>query len=128
LFWTCARLKTSDEILVQAQRITATAGKDGNSGLPAVEGFHRDNVSLVGILVVNRSNVTGGVSMLSYSSDTDATAFADTLDPGDLLLFNDQNVWHYTTPIYQKERGAVGFRDVVLFGSPSSRLEDWGEL
>ncbi|MBF6074265.1 2OG-Fe dioxygenase family protein [Nocardia beijingensis] len=123
LFATGARLRENDEILVQAQRVTATAGFGGNQGLPAVEGFHQDAVGLVGILVVNRHHIDGGMTLLSREQNTEHAVFAAQLEPGDLLLIDDQRLFHYTTPIYSAEPDRIGFRDVVLFGWPSARLE-----
>ncbi len=55
-----ARLLPAEEILVQAQRITATSGDDGRTGFPVVEGWHQDNINVLVILLISRVNVTGG--------------------------------------------------------------------
>jgi hypothetical protein len=118
LFATAARLTSTDEILVQAQRIKTG---DATVGLPAVEGFHQDDVDLVGLLVVSRHEISCGHSFLSRTRGTEQTVFAGELAPGDLLVFNDRALFHYTSPIHPLDAGSVGHRDVVLLAWPSSR-------
>jgi hypothetical protein len=116
LFAACANLDQDDEILVQAQRITA----DGQTGYPVVEGWHQDNIQVLGLLLINRVNVSGGISMLSPDRGQ-SLAFAQTLAPGDLLLINDPEVWHNTTAIDQIAAGQPAFRDIVIITSPTNR-------
>jgi hypothetical protein len=117
IFAACADLDASDEVLVQAQRITATAGQ---TGYPVVEGWHQDNIKVLGLLLVNRSNVSGGVSLLSPDRGQ-TISFSRTLAAGDLLLINDREVWHNTTPIEQLRGERLGFRDIVIITSPTNR-------
>jgi hypothetical protein len=117
IFAACANLDATDEVLVQAQRITATHGQ---TGFPVVEGWHQDNIKVLGLLLINRSNVSGGVSLLS--PDRGKTVdFSRTLAAGDLLLINDPDVWHNTTPIEQLRSDLPGFRDIVIITSPTNR-------
>src|SRR4051812_8000970 len=116
LFAACANLDQDDEMLVQAQRITA----DGGTGYPVVEGWHQDNIQVLGLLLINRVNVSGGISMLSADRGA-SLAFAQTLAPGDLLLINDPEVWHNTTAINQILAGQAAFRDIVIITSPTNR-------
>jgi hypothetical protein len=118
LFQTAARLPEDAEVLVQAQRITT--GNDGKIGHPAVEGFHQDDVSWVGILLIARSSLSGGMTLVSSTSDEHGLVFAGELQAGQLLVLQDRKVWHYTSPVYDTTQ-APGHRDVILFGSPSCR-------
>jgi hypothetical protein len=117
IFGACAGLDETDEILVQAQRITAEQGK---TGLPVVEGWHQDDIQVLGILLVNRSNVSGGVSLLSRDRGK-SVCFEQQLKPGDFLLINDTVMWHNTTPIKQMNFDLSGFRDIVIITSPTNR-------
>jgi hypothetical protein len=120
VFAACANLDAEDEILVQAQRITAAKGR---AGYPVVEGWHQDNIRVLGILLVNRVNVSGGISMLSFDGGK-TLAFAQLLEPGDLLLVDDTVMWHNTTPIEQMRSDLPGFRDIVIITSPANRHPD----
>jgi hypothetical protein len=117
IFGACAGLDESDEILVQAQRITAEQGK---TGLPVVEGWHQDDIQVLGLLLINRSNVSGGVSLLSRDRGR-SLAFEQQLRPGDFLLINDTVMWHNTTAIKQLTQDLPGFRDIVIITSPTNR-------
>ncbi|MET0190056.1 MAG: 2OG-Fe dioxygenase family protein [Pseudonocardia sediminis] len=121
LFHAAAGLAPGAEVLVQAQRISACAGPDGDAGQPAVEGFHQDDVDAVGILVVDRVNVRGGVSMLSTGPGVEEVAFAGLLEPGRMLVLDDRRLWHYTSSVRRVRAGVPAYRDVILFGWPSSR-------
>lgn len=117
MFAACAGLTARDEVLVQAQRITST---DGQTGFPVVEGWHQDNIKVLGLLLINRVNVSGGISLLSPDKGKNLS-FAQTLAPGDFLLINDTEVWHNTTPIEQLRRDLPGYRDIVIITSPTNR-------
>jgi hypothetical protein len=121
IFAGCARLGMRHEILVQAQRITASSGDDGNTGFPVVEGWHQDNISVLGIFLVNRVNVAGGISMLARDCRGDDLAFAQTLGMGDLLLVDDTAYWHNTTPIARIDPSRPAYRDIVIMTWPSCR-------
>jgi hypothetical protein len=121
IFAACALLRHDHEVLVQAQRITASSGEDGTMGFPVVEGWHRDNTQVLGIFLVNRVNVEGGISLLSRDSSGDKLAFARTLGVGELLLIDDTVNWHNTTPIKKVRENAPAHRDVVLLTWPSCR-------
>jgi hypothetical protein len=124
VFATVARLGDEHEILVQAQRITASSGDDGRTGFPVVEGWHRDNTRVLGILVINRVNITGGISLLAHDERGSRLALAQTLDPGDLVFVDDTVLWHNTTPIAKVRANAPAYRDVVILTWPSCRAPE----
>jgi hypothetical protein len=96
-------------------------GPYGTTGFPVVEGWHRDSTSVLGIFVVDRFNVSGGISMLARDSGGVNMAFARTLDIGDLLLVDDPSLWHNTTPISKIDPMKPAHRDVVILTWPSCR-------
>ncbi|MBE9179578.1 2OG-Fe dioxygenase family protein [Oculatella sp. LEGE 06141] len=108
----CQRCSSSNEVGVHQIRITA----DHHLGNPAPEGIHRDGVDLVGIVCVNRDNIDGGETHLYQASDR-SLVFAKVLNPGELLLVNDRQFFHFTTPI-QARSPQEGVRDVFVFTCP----------
>jgi len=121
IFAACAQLRYEHEILVQAQRITATGGTDRATGYPVVEGWHQDNTAVLGIFLVNRVNVEGGVSLLSADRQGTTVVLEQALAVGELLLIDDTSLWHNTTPITRARADAPAYRDVVLLTYPSCR-------
>ncbi|MEM9904393.1 MAG: 2OG-Fe dioxygenase family protein [Cyanobacteria bacterium P01_D01_bin.44] len=105
------------EIGIHQIRITTGATQLGN---PAPEGIHQDGVDLVGILCINRHQVDGAITQLSLAKGT-APIFSKVLNPGELLVFNDHQFFHYTTPI--SPAGVNGYRDVFVFTCPDMPFE-----
>lgn len=88
-----------------------------HSGNPAPEGIHRDGTDFIGIFAVNRHNIQGGATHL-YTNRKEKPVFSKVLNPGDLLLVNDHEFLHFTTPIKPVVE-EVGYRDVFVLTSPS---------
>jgi hypothetical protein len=123
LFQTVTRLAHDEEVLVQAQRVTAGTGRAGH---PVVEGFHQDGVDYAGILLVSRHGLAGGKTLLAADSGGSALVFAGELEPGQLLVLDDRRLWHYTSPVRDVTGPGLGHRDVILFGWPSCcRPRSW---
>jgi len=102
------------EVGVHQIRTTCLADNYGN---PAPEGIHRDGTDLIGIFSVDRENIQGGETHL-YRSRKEEPVFKQVLNPGELLLINDQEFFHYTTPIKPVSDG-LGTRDVFVLTCPS---------
>ena len=107
----CRRCSTSTEIGVHQIRITA----DQHVGNPAPEGIHRDGVDVIGIFCVNRDGVIGGETHL-YPKKDGNPVFTKVLNPGELLIVNDRQFLHFTTPI--QAQATEGVRDVFVFTCP----------
>lgn len=101
---------------VGVHQIRTTCSPD-NFGNPAPEGIHRDGTDLIGIFAVDRQNVQGGETHL-YKNRKQDPVFKQVLNPGELLLVNDREFFHYTTPIKPATEG-VGTRDVFVLTCPS---------
>lgn len=101
-------------MLIQAQRITCAPGSEG---LPSVEGWHRDGVTKIAILCVNRSNVRGGINQFR-SNDDQANVIPIGMSCGQMVVFEDDNVQHRVTPIRCNSEKFDGYRDVMLFAYP----------
>ncbi len=88
-----------------------------NSGNPAPEGIHSDGTDFIGIFAVNRHNIQGGATHL-YTAKKEKPVFSKILNYGDLLLVNDHEFLHFTTPI-KPVTEEMGYRDVFVLTSPS---------
>lgn len=102
----------NQNILVQAQRITCERGK---AGLPSVENWHRDGVTKIGILCVDRNNINGGTNEFRQGEDV----LSIMMMPGQIAVFQDADIMHRVTPITSD---SYGYRDVMLFAYPDCSI------
>ncbi|MBV9385187.1 MAG: 2OG-Fe dioxygenase family protein [Chroococcidiopsidaceae cyanobacterium CP_BM_ER_R8_30] len=112
-FQFCQLCSTSSEVAVHQIRTIASLQHVGN---PAPEGIHRDGVDLVGIFSVNRKGIRGAETHL-YKDKDGEPVFSKVLNPGELLVFKDNQYFHYTSPISAigTEQGS---RDVFVMTCP----------
>jgi hypothetical protein len=108
--------KLHPEAEIGVHQIRTTCSPD-NYGNPAPEGIHRDGTDFVGIFSVQCDNIQGGETHL-YTSRKEKPVFSKVLNPGELLLVNDHEFLHFTTPI-QPLLDKEGTRDVFVLTSPS---------
>ncbi|WP_392530761.1 2OG-Fe dioxygenase family protein [Nostoc sp. C117] len=92
-----------------------------NLGNPAPEGIHQDGTDFIGIFSVDRDNIQGGETHL-YTAKKEKPVLSKVLNPGELLLVNDHDFFHFTTPI-KPQIDAQGSRDVFVLTSPSLLFE-----
>ncbi|MGZ5377682.1 MAG: 2OG-Fe dioxygenase family protein [Mycobacterium sp.] len=99
-------------------RVLASAGRVGN---PTPEGLHRDGVTLVSSLLINRYNTVGGMSSVY---DLRGVRLVETTlrEPGTLLLGDDRRTLHGVTPIRPRDPGAPAWRDVLVITFAPSAL------
>jgi len=99
-------------------RVLASAD---DAGQPSPEGPHRDGVTLVTSLLIERDNAVGGES--SVFATTGHRLLAATLkQPGDLLLGDDRRTLHDVTPVRPRDPARPARRDVlVVTFAPSTR-------
>jgi hypothetical protein len=108
------KLHPEVEIGVHQIRTTCSPNSYGN---PAPEGIHRDGTDFIGIFSVDRQNIEGGETHL-YTAKKEKPVFKKVLHPGELLLVNDNEFYHFTTPIKPASDG-IGTRDVFVLTCPS---------
>ncbi|BAY07896.1 2OG-Fe dioxygenase family protein [Calothrix sp. NIES-2098] len=108
--------KLHPEAEIGVHQIRTSCSPD-NLGNPAPEGIHRDGTDFIGIFSVDRDNIQGGETHL-YSGRKEKPIFSKVLNSGELLLVNDHEFLHFTTPI-KPEINAPGTRDVFVLTSPS---------
>ncbi|MBE9006953.1 2OG-Fe dioxygenase family protein [Fortiea sp. LEGE XX443] len=92
-----------------------------NMGNPAPEGIHQDGTDFIGIFSVARNNIQGGETHL-YTAKKEKPVFSKVLNSGEILLVNDHEFFHFTTPIKPQTDG-LGIRDVFVLTSPSLLTE-----
>ena len=112
-------ISSEHEILLQRQRIV---NDNAVPSLTVQEGPHKDGVQKLGIFCVSRVNIEGGVSLLY--NDRQEIIFAGILEPGELLLINDSQVWHNTTSISRCDASRPGYRDIIILTWPACREAD----
>ena len=109
-------------VLVQFQRVDCLINRTGQ---PTVEGFHQDGNRHVGMLIVNRNNITADSGVSQYVMDdngkkTDDLIFNSVIEPGNLIYWNDKRVWHYGTDLKVADantnRGR-GTRDIIIMSA-----------
>jgi len=109
-------------VLVQFQRVDCFADR---IGIPTIEGFHQDGNRHVGMLVVNRENITDDSGVSQYVMDdngkkTDDLIFDAVIPAGQLIYWNDKKLWHYGTELKVADasaNGGRGVRDIIIMSA-----------
>lgn len=81
--------------------------------LPTPEGIHRDGVSFVFMMLVNRVNVCNGETGIDDRDRQPLTHYTLT-DPLDSAIVNDERTMHGVTPILAKDPSRQAYRDVLV--------------
>jgi hypothetical protein len=85
----------------------------GMSGLPTPEGMHRDGVDYVLVLLVERSNIDSGTTLIGNSAEGFSSSFTLTA-PFDAALVDDHRVYHGVTPVQAIDPAQAAHRDVLV--------------
>jgi hypothetical protein len=89
-------------------------------GRPTPEGAHRDGVDFVAVILVRRSDVSGGETRVFDAQGPAGVRFT-MVEPWTALLLNDAQVVHETTPI--QKAGARGVRDTLVLTFRADRFQ-----
>jgi len=117
-----AKVRPADRWFVEAHQFRIDTA--GGIGRPTPEGAHRDGVDFVAVILVARTDVTGGETRVFESNGPGATRF--TMDrPFTALLLDDTRVVHETTPI-QPDGPANGHRDTLVLTYRGHGFQDPG--
>ncbi len=108
------KLHPEAEIGVHQIRISCSPNNFSN---PAPEGIHQDGTDFIGIFSVDRDNIQGGETHL-YTAKKEKPVFSKVLNPGELLLINDRDFFHFANPI-KPQTDAQGSFDVFVLTCPS---------
>lgn len=103
-----------DYIFVHQIRVYAS---DNTIVNPVPEGIHRDGYNIVGLCLVDRVNIQGGISNV-YDSDKNI-ALTKQLQRGEMLIINDAKMYHDVTPIKLDKMDREGYRDIFVFTTVS---------
>jgi hypothetical protein len=85
----------------------------GQAARPTPEGAHRDGVDWVCVMLVNRCNVSSGITHI-YDSGGGSLRQFTLIDPLDTVFVDDTRVRHGVTPIEPLDPGTKAFRDVLI--------------
>lgn len=105
---TAANGNTSWRTGVHLVRVVARADAEG---LPTPEGRHRDGHSYVGMHLMRREGVTGGLSTV-HPNDGGDIVQTTLLQPLDTMFIDDNMITHEVSPIVPE--GASGVRDMLI--------------
>ncbi|MFF0487650.1 2OG-Fe dioxygenase family protein [Nocardia sp. NPDC003482] len=97
--------------LIKLHPVRIIAGEQ--MGKPAPEGRHRDGVTFVGSLLLDRLNITGGESS-TYDENGNRLRTVTLEQAGELLLNDDQRTYHAVTPIEAIDKTKPAHRDVLV--------------
>ncbi|MBE9257140.1 MULTISPECIES: 2OG-Fe dioxygenase family protein [Dolichospermum] len=113
-FCDSCKLYSPAEVDVHQIRTTCSPTNLGN---PAPEGIHKDGGDFIGIFSAGRDNIQGGETHL-YAAKKEKPVFNKVLQPGEIILVNEDQFFHFTTPIKPQVLG-LGSRDVFVINYPS---------
>ncbi len=85
----------------------------GQPALPTPEGMHRDGVDYVLVLLVRRTNIDSGTTLIGTAADGFSSSFT-LVEPFDAALVDDRRVYHGVTPVRAHDPGLPAFRDVLV--------------
>jgi hypothetical protein len=101
--------------------------REGCPSVPTPNRLHRDGEPWVMIVLVHRQDVSGGESLVATDVDGDTELLRVTLaEPLDLILINDEAVFHHVAPIHVEPPASEGSRvalvvDITPLGKVGSR-------
>ena len=85
----------------------------GGIGRPTPEGAHRDGVDFVAVFMVGRHDIKGGESRVFEANGPHGQRFT-LAQPWSLLLLDDEQVIHESTPIQPTMPDTLGWRDTLV--------------
>jgi hypothetical protein len=89
-------------------------------GRPTPEGAHRDGVDFVAVILIGRSEVSGGETRVFDANGPAGVRFT-MVEPWTALLLDDAQVVHETTPI--QKAGPHGVRDTLVLTFRADRFQ-----
>jgi hypothetical protein len=87
--------------------------KPGTVGKPTPEGMHRDGVDFVLVMMVKRTNIKSGETIMA-SADHKPLGQFTLIEPFDAVFLDDHHVFHGVTPVEALEPDKPAFRDVLV--------------
>lgn len=85
--------------------------------------LHQDGYKFSCHLCINRHNIEGGISKLSYSEKEEHIFLQHQLSSGEFVFFDDEYYHHTATPIKGLQPGQIGYRDMIIIDFVSRKDE-----
>ena len=82
-------------------------------GLPTPEGMHRDGVDYVLVLLIKRSNIASGTTMIGSIDGSLSSSFT-LIEPFDAALVDDARAYHGVTAVEPINPDLPAYRDVLV--------------
>lgn len=98
------------QVEVHQFRIEASADAPG---LPTPEGMHRDGVDYVLVLLIKRSNIASGTTMIGSLDGRLSSSFT-LIEPFDAALVDDARAYHGVTAVEPINPQLPAYRDVLV--------------
>lgn len=98
---------------IQVHQIRVYADID-NTITPVPEGIHQDGFNYVGIYIINRENIKGGINTI-YNEGIEI--YSKELEIGSSVILNDRKLHHHVTNIELIDIEKIGYRDIFVFTS-----------
>ena len=96
---------------IQVHQIRVYAKKEKTNLVP--EGIHQDGYNIIGIACITRKNIKGGISLV-YDKHKNLI-YNVQLAEGEIMILNDNNLYHDVLPIELYKEDEEGYRDVLVF-------------
>ncbi len=110
LFSSLARQVKQWQVEVHQFRIEASLDAPG---LPTPEGMHRDGVDYVLVLLIKRSNIASGTTMIGSLDGSLSSSFT-LIEPFDAALVDDARAYHGVTAVEPINTQLPAYRDVLV--------------
>ncbi len=98
--------------LVEVHQFRIEASVDA-PGLPTPEGMHRDGVDYVLVLLIKRSNIASGTTMIGSLDGSLSSSFTLS-EPFDAALVDDARAYHGVTAVQPLDSSLPAYRDVLV--------------
>ena len=96
---------------IQVHQIRVYAENEKTNLVP--EGIHQDGYNIVGIACIARKNIKGGINLVYDSSKKLINNLQ--LAEGEMLILNDNKLYHDVLPIELYKEHDEGYRDILVF-------------
>jgi hypothetical protein len=106
------RLAPFSDWHIEAHQFRISPAGD-REGKPTPEGIHRDGVQYVMMMLIERRNVTGGLSTL-YDPERRPFKEITLSEPLEMIVVNDERVMHDVSPVVAAFHGEPAYRDVFV--------------
>jgi hypothetical protein len=97
---------------IEAHQFRISPAED-REGKPTPEGIHRDGVQYVMMMLIERRNVTGGLSTL-YDPELRPVKEITLSEPLEMIVVNDERIMHDVSPVIGAFQGGPAYRDVLV--------------